>query len=197
MEMKHCKFAICAIASPLEADYLDEWTKWHKSIGVQAFYIATNGWTWDNKQEDVYTTRVDGRNKQCPYYTNFAHTMASYVDWAAFIDIDEFIRLGDKHKTVLDLAEEFKLCDSVALSWRLFGSNGLHFNGNYSVLKRFTRRQTGFNKHIKSIVNLGKLKTFGDHRRLVFGTPHFPQLQARYTLQQWTVDGRQVSGPYD
>lgn len=197
MKEKHYKFTVCAIASPLEANYIDEWIKYHKAIGVEAFCIATNDWEWKNSYEDVYIVRIDGRAAQCPYYTRFVQTMSQIVDWAAFIDIDEFIRLGDKHRTVLDLVEEFQHCDSISLSWRLFGSNGLHFDNDYSVLKRFTKRQHDFNIHVKSILNLAKLRSFGDQRRTVFMNPHFACRDSIYTLQQYTVDRRQIVGPYD
>lgn len=197
MEIKHSKFAICAIASPLEKNYLDEWVSYHKKIGVEAFFICTNGWDWDTKAEGVYTTRIDGRNKQCEYYTKFTHEMASFVDWCAYIDIDEFIKLGSRHKSVLDLVNDNPYVDSIMLNWRLFGSSGKHFDGDYSVLKRFTMRQKGFNKLLKTILNLGKLKSFGDDKRIFFRCPHYACVRAQYALNQYAVDGREVHGPCD
>ena len=197
MELTHSKFAICAIASPLEANYIDEWVKYHRSIGVETFYIATNDWTWDNGYDYVYTTRINGRSAQCPYYTKFARTMAQNVDWAAFIDIDEFIHLGSKYKSVVELVDDHHLEDCICLNWKLFGSSNQHFSGDYSVLKRFTHRQASFNQHVKSILNLKKLMSFGDIKTLVFANPHFAQQTADRVFRQWTIDKRWITGPYD
>jgi len=194
---KHCRFAICAIASPLEANYLDEWIAYHRAIGVEQFFIATNDWDWKCNLDYVCTTRINGRNKQCQYYTNFARTMAGVADWCAFIDVDEFIKLGSKQKTVLDLVHDNIYVDSIALSWKLFGSNGKHFDGEYSVLKRFIKCQDGFNKHIKTILNMKKLKSFGDDKALFFPTPHYALSIKTYGVGQWSVDGRQIHGPCD
>lgn len=41
----------------------------------------------------------------------------------------------------------------------MFGSSGLHFDGqNYSVIDRFVYRQNGYNKHVKTSLNLKLLK---------------------------------------
>ena len=55
------QFTIVAIASPLEANYLDEWIEYHKIIGVDHFFIATNNWDWKPSDPCIETIRVDGR----------------------------------------------------------------------------------------------------------------------------------------
>lgn len=55
------QFTIVAIASPLEANYLDEWIEYHKIIGVDHFFIATNNWDWKSSDPCIETIRVDGR----------------------------------------------------------------------------------------------------------------------------------------
>lgn len=145
VQLPHVKYGICAIMSPLEANYIDEWMAYHKKIGIERFFICTNDWTWNISDPAVVMTRLDGRQKQMLWYTWFTRNMGKYVDFCAFIDCDEFIKLGAKHKSFADLAEEHVFHDAFCLSWRMFGSSGLHFNGDYSVLKRFTHRQAGFN----------------------------------------------------
>ena len=197
MELPRSKFAICAIASPLEKNYLEEWIAYHKKIGVDRFFIATNDWEWECNDSSVVLAKIDGRQKQCYYYTWFARNMSSYVDWCAFIDCDEFIRLGTKHRTVHDLADENKFKDAICLSWRLFGSNGMHFSGDYNVLSRFTRRQSGFNQHIKTVLNLKKLASFGDNRSITFTTPHCATCRSCTGIISYSVDNRRIIGPYD
>jgi len=145
MELKHKKYAICAIASPLEKNYLDEWIAYHKKIGIEFFFIATNDWEWTPDDPFVAVTKADGREQQLKYYTWYVNHFSRFVDWTAFIDCDEFIKLGAKHKSIDDLIEEHKFETAIALNWRMFGSSGLHYNGENSVLKRFTHRQQGFN----------------------------------------------------
>lgn len=194
----YSEFAICAIASPLEKNYLDEWVSYHKKIGVQHFFICTNDWTWDeNKDPDVTTARLDGKSKQCGWYTWFVQNMAKYVGWCAFIDIDEFIKLGSRHKTVLDIVNDNPLVDCICLNWKLFGSSGKHFDGDYNVLSRFTRCQKGFNIHVKSILNLQKLKSFKDDKRIFFRNPHFATLSSIASLHQYSVNKREIFGAYD
>lgn len=138
-------YSICAILSPLEANYVQEWIDYHKRIGVQHFYLATNDWDYLVKDPSVSISRLDGRNVQIPYYNWCARNLVGQTKWCAFIDGDEFIRC----ESMDDLVKGHEQDDAIGLSWRLFGSSGLHFNGDYSVLRRFTKRQAGFNQHIK------------------------------------------------
>lgn len=197
----HAKYGICAIASPLEANYIDEWIAYHKKIGIERFFICTNDWTWNISDPAVVMTRLDGREKQLLWYTWFTRNMGKYVDFCAFIDCDEFIKLGAKHKSFADLAEEHLFDDAFCLSWRMFGSSGLHFNGDYSVLKRFTHRQAGFNQHIKTVLNIRKLASFKEDKVVQFANPHFARIASPYfaghDIVSYSVDGRRIYGPFD
>ena len=179
------KFSIAAIASPLEANYIQEWVDYHKRIGVEHFYIATNDWVLDTKDPAITTTRLNGRGIQSGYYTWCARNLGVQTKWCAFIDIDEFIKCD----SVSDLVKGHENDDAICLSWRLFGSSNLHFDGtDYSVLKRFTHRQSGFNKHVKSILNLQNTM----NKNPIFVNPHFA-----LNITTRSVDGRVVSGPFD
>ena len=130
-------YSIAAIASPLESNYLAEWVAYHKAIGVEHFFLATNDWNYNTKDPSVSTVRIDGRTLQLPYY-NWALThLRGATKWLAFTDCDEFIRCQNMDKLVKGHEQD----DAICLSWRMFGSSGLHFTGEYSVLKCFTKRQ--------------------------------------------------------
>ena len=200
LRKKPVGFAVCAIASPLEKNYLGEWVEYHRRIGVEKFFVATNDWTWEDPPECVEAVRVDGRAKQTPWYTWFARNKAGEADWVAFIDCDEFIRLGAGQKSVLDLVKGREGQDALALSWRMFGSSGKRFDGDYSVLKRFTMRQKGFNPHVKTVLNAKRLRENGSAAAVLFSNPHSasldrPELGA--SLDSRSVDGRRVPGPLD
>lgn len=178
------EFSIAAIASPLEANYIQEWVDYHKRIGVEHFFIATNDWVLDTDDQAITTMRLDGRGVQSGYYTWCARNLGVKTKWCAFIDIDEFIKCD----SVSDLVKGHENDDAICLSWRLFGSSGKHFDGDYSVLKRFTRRQRMFNKHVKTIVNLHN----SQEKFPVFANPHWA-----IGIQAKSVDGRNVDGPFD
>ena len=177
-------YSIAAILSPLEANYVEEWMTYHRKIGIQHFYLATNDWDFTMKCPDVEVVRIDGRAKQIPFYTWCVRNLSDKTKWCAFIDGDEFI----KCISMDDLVKGHENDDAICLSWKLFGSSGLHFNGDYSVLNRFTKRQRGFNKHVKTIVNLPNSRG----KYPVFVNPHWA-----IGIQAKSVDGRNVDGPFD
>lgn len=177
-------YSIAAILSPLEANYVEEWMSYHRKIGIQHFYLATNDWDFTMKCPDVDVVRIDGRAKQLPFYNWCVRNLVGKTKWCAFIDGDEFIKCSSMDKLVKGHEQD----DAICLSWRLFGSSGKHFNGDYSVLNRFTKRQAGFNQHVKSIVNLENTK----NKQVLFVNPHF--LLGAVTK---SVDGRIIEGPYD
>lgn len=177
-------YSIAAILSPLEANYVEEWMSYHRKIGIQHFYLATNNWDFTMKCPDVDVLRIDGRAKQLPFYTWCVRNLAGNTKWCAFIDGDEFINC----KSMDELVKGHEQDDAICLSWKLFGSSGLHFNGDYSVLNRFTKRQRGFNEHVKTIVNLPNSRG----KYPVFVNPHFA-----IGITTKSIDGRTIDGPFD
>jgi hypothetical protein len=101
---------------------------------------------------------------QIAAYNHFLETQSEYK-WAAFIDVDEFIVLK-KHKNIKNFIQDYDEFDSIGINWVLFGSNNLSYpkDSNFSVIKRFTKRQSKVNSHIKSIVKVKK--------GLKFSSPH-------------------------
>jgi hypothetical protein len=80
--------------------------------------------------------------------------------WLGMIDIDEFLVI--KESGVMPLGERLEQwaanggfnTGALVFHWAIFGSNGLQGvrDGDYSVLKRFTRRGRELNEHVKSFV---------------------------------------------
>ena len=106
----------------------------------------------------VKKIKFDGNVKQTEAYNDFLtknHTNSDWeYEWAAFLDVDEFLVLK-KHKNVKDFLHDYKDYLSVGINWVLFGNNNINeINGDYSVIRRFTKRQKGVDQHIKSIVKL-------------------------------------------
>ena len=130
------KIGICAIASPLEIPYLREWFDHHHEMGVNDFILFLNDWTafdmvefnklfWREMNNGVVKAhRLDGVAMQMPAY-NAGTNMADQhnLDWCAFIDIDEFLKIRSD-RTLEDILSEFNDISSLVLRWRLFSSGG-------------------------------------------------------------------------
>lgn len=149
------KVALVCIAKN-EDNYIQEWIDYNKKIGFDDIFIYQNDWRWSGFSENVFKIELDGKNKQLIAYNSFLNQYKDEYNWVAFFDIDEFLVLK-KHKNIKEFLTDYSDFDSIGINWVLFGNNG-HKNVNleYSVIKRFTKRQSDVNQHIKSIVRLNK-----------------------------------------
>src|ERR1700761_5176203 len=92
------RIAICAIFRD-EARYLLEWLAFHRCVGVDHFVLYDNGSTdggSDLIRQSSLASRVTlidwpGTGMQIPAYQDFCDKYAAKFDWAAIIDVDEFI----------------------------------------------------------------------------------------------------------
>jgi len=136
-----------------EENYIEEWIKYHLKIGFDDIFIYQNDWRWNGEHVNTHKLIMDGLDKQRESYNHFIQTNTKY-NWCAFLDVDEFLVLK-KHNNVKDFINEYKDFQSIGINWVLFGNNGYEkFNGNYSVINRFTKCESTPNPHIKSIVNI-------------------------------------------
>ena len=114
--------------------------------------------------------------------------MEEWIEWHRQIGIDEFLRIrGDR--TLTEILENFADCTSVAVNWRMYGSNGLEdvVNGDYSVVSRFRKCGRNLNHHVKQIVNVKKAVRQGNH----FILPHCLEIPSI------GIDGKGVFGPFN
>ena len=90
--------AVCAIAKN-EGPYFKEWIEWHRSQGVERFYIYDNEST-DGTRE-VLQPYIDSGIVEYHFFPGRKRQLAAYDDcferhrfdtrWIAVIDLDEFI----------------------------------------------------------------------------------------------------------
>lgn len=148
------KIALVCIAKN-EDNYIDEWINYHLKLGFTHIFVYANDWKYSSERNEVTVIDFPGINKQREAYADFLSKYREYYDWAAFFDVDEFLVLK-KHESISEMLNEYRFYNSLAINWVMFGDNGHESvkDGNYSLLKRFTRRQKGVNEHIKSILNL-------------------------------------------
>jgi len=135
--------AICAIVRN-ENRYLREWIEWHKSLGVEKFFIYDNGHGNDENPRDVIgddpqVVIMDWRdrdgNTQCEAYDECYREHGSEFAWMGFIDIDEFVQSEMPLPDVLNTLQ----ADVVAFSWRMMTDNGLVHYDPRPVQERFTQ----------------------------------------------------------
>ncbi len=150
------KVALVCIAKN-EDNYINEWINYHLKIGFDDIFVYKNDWDFNICRQNVFEYQLNGRNKQIESYNLFINTYKNSYDYAAFFDVDEFLVLH-KHKNIQELIKDYGDFNALAFNWVLFGNNGLEKvdNNNYSVLKRFTKRQKNVNQHVKILVNLSK-----------------------------------------
>jgi len=148
------KIALVCIAKN-EDNYIQEWCDYHLKIGFDDIFIYQNDWRTNISGNNIFKFELDGRDKQREAYKKFINDYHNQYDWAAFFDVDEFLVLK-KHKNVKDFISEFNEYNAVGINWVFFGNNDHKTinNGEYSLIKRFTKRQNGVNNHVKCIVKL-------------------------------------------
>ena len=162
--------ALVAIAKN-EDHYIDEWLQYHFNLGFTKAFVYQNNWRYagDKTQygDKVEWIEFDGEVQQLPAYNDFLFNRSEGFDFAAFIDVDEFIVLN-KDPDISTFLEDYTDEFAVGLNWKVFGDSNLDFCGQWSVLERFTWCQKGFNKHIKTILNLNR-----NQKAFHFANPHF------------------------
>jgi hypothetical protein len=156
------KVALICIAKN-EDDYVNEWIEYHKKIGFDTIFIYQNNWRWDKNIDNVIKIEFDGNVKQVESYNHFIQNYHQEYQWGLFIDVDEFLVLK-KHKNIKDLIIDYNDSNGLSINWYLFGDNNLTFTeGDFNVIKRFTKRQKNVNPHIKTLLKLSQDVRMGVH----------------------------------
>lgn len=166
-EDSNLKLAICSIFKN-EGPYILEWLAYHRTIGVDRFFIADNDSTDSGKtllealstlgliQLVKFPTPAD-RAPQLPAYEKLMKENHASADWFAFIDADEFLLPDEGNlKLVIErIVGERNTAGAIAVNWASFGSSGVKEFDPRPVIKRFQGRgekNFGVNRHYKSIV---------------------------------------------
>lgn len=154
--------AVCAIAKD-EGPYFKEWIEWHRSRGVDKFYI------YDNESTDCTRAVLEeyvreGLVEYIPF-PGYRRQLAAYDDclmrhrfdarWIAFIDLDEFI-VPVKDRTIPEFLRRFEAFPAVEINWLVYGSGGAKKRLPGTMMERFRRHSQPshvLNRHVKSIVD--------------------------------------------
>ena len=132
-----------------EAPYIVEWIAYHRAVGVDNFLIYSNGC------EDGTTEILDrldamgviqhrnndnwkGKSPQQYALDNaLLEPMVQQADWLIHIDVDEFINVRCGNGTLQDFFDRVPEATNVAMTWRLFGHNGVTQLNDSFVIDQF------------------------------------------------------------
>ncbi|WP_050930529.1 glycosyltransferase family 2 protein [Aestuariivita boseongensis] len=120
-----------------EAPYIVEWIAYHRAVGVDNFLIYTNDCS-DGTEEILQRLDQMGivqhrnndkwkGNSPQQYALNQAmkEPVVTNADWIIHIDVDEFINVRTGNGTLEDFFARVPDATNVAMTWRLFGHNGV------------------------------------------------------------------------
>jgi len=153
--MKYLSIVACVKDEALN---LVEWLDFHKSVGVEHFYIYDNGSTDHTKY--ILKSYIEAGEVTYSYNTMDMCQLACYYNaltafrdqstWMAFIDLDEFLFApgGDLKTRLKDFEGKHP---GIAVNEVFFGSNGHETRPEGGVLRNYTKRGKEINKHVKTI----------------------------------------------
>ncbi|MGC9368980.1 MAG: glycosyltransferase family 2 protein [Paracoccaceae bacterium] len=132
-----------------EGPYILEWVAYHRAIGIDNFLIYTNGCEdgtseiLDRLQEmGVLQHRNNDQwkgNSPQQYALNrsLKEEVIRNADWIIHIDVDEFINVRCGNGTLFDFFDRVPDATNVAMTWRLFGHNGVRELSDELVIEQF------------------------------------------------------------
>jgi Glycosyl transferase family 2 len=133
-----------------EAPYILEWIAYHRMIGIDNFLIYTNDCT-DGTHELLdrlqalglvqhrYNNDWKGKSpQQHALNKSLKEDLIENADWVIHIDVDEFINVRVGNGMLDDFLARVPDATNVAMTWRLFGHNGVERYDDKLVIEQFT-----------------------------------------------------------
>jgi hypothetical protein len=132
-----------------EAPYIVEWVAYHRAMGVDNFLIYTNDCT-DGTDEVLGRLQDMGilehrNNDKWKGNSPQQHALNQALkepgiqnaDWIIHIDVDEFMNVRTGNGTLDDLFAAVPDATNIAMTWRLFGHNGVTRLNDDFVIDQF------------------------------------------------------------
>ena len=171
---------VCVLATLRdEGPYILEWVAYHRSLGVEHFFIYSN----DNKDGSDALLKALAKNGIISWIENegakgnvqlkaYGHCLAANpaildFEWCALLDGDEFLCLhanGAKDLNGYLDWQEGRPVDVIALPWAIFWSSGRATWTDEPSIERFDRQSHGS----------GLGKSMFRPRKFTFSYPHHP-----------------------
>jgi hypothetical protein len=134
-----------------EAPYLLEWVAYHRLVGFDHFLVFSNDCAdgtdamLDRLAELGYLShvrndRIGPKGVQWTALDRAAsHPRVAEASWLLVADVDEFVNVRCGRGRLSDLLAGVPEADAIALTWRLFGANGVVEIEDRPVIDQFRR----------------------------------------------------------
>lgn len=168
-----------------EAPFLTEWLRFHRTVGVDHFFLYDNGST--DHPERVLAPFVEQgcvtvqpwpipfhQRAQVKAYAECVARARGRTRWLAFLDLDEFL-FSPQGVGLRSVLREFEGHPGVVVNWQVYGSSGEEVASERPVIARFTHRApTSWvrNRKIKSIVDPAAVLDVGVHHCVYRNAAH-------------------------
>ncbi len=132
-----------------ETPYIVEWIAYHRAMGVDNFLIYTNDCSdgtselLDRLQEMGVIQHRNNDNwkgnspQQYALNQSLKEPVIKNAEWIIHIDVDEFMNVRCGNGTLQDFLERVPDATNVAMTWRLFGHNGVTRLNDDLVIDQF------------------------------------------------------------
>ncbi|WP_424941928.1 glycosyltransferase family 2 protein [Aliiroseovarius crassostreae] len=132
-----------------EAPYILEWVAFHRAMGIDNFLIYTNDCSdgtseiLDHLQEMGVLQHRNNDNwkgnspQQYALNQSLKENVIKNAEWVIHIDVDEFINVRCGNGTLHDFLNRVPDATNVAMTWRLFGHNGVTVYRDDLVIDQF------------------------------------------------------------
>ncbi|HEY2809982.1 MAG TPA: glycosyltransferase family 92 protein [Rhabdochlamydiaceae bacterium] len=189
---KQYALAICAVFQN-ESFFLKEWIAFHRLMGADHFYLYNNlstddywevlepyveeglvelfHWPVETSNQKEYLTLL-----QLPVYNHALRLSKQTAQWAAFIDLDEFL-CPMRHDSLVAMLQEYRDCAGLLVNWQTFGTSHIErLSPGELIIENFIWKAPAWweiNKHVKLIVQPDYADIFKDN-------PHYCQFKEGY-----------------
>ncbi len=139
-----------------EAPYILEWVAYHRSIGFDNFLVYTNDCT-DGTDALLshlqalgiveHRTNDNWRGnspQQHALNRSLKEPLIRNAEWIAHIDVDEFVNIRTGNGTLNDFFAAVPDATNVAMTWRLFGHNGVTRHVDAPIIAQFDHAAPSF-----------------------------------------------------
>jgi hypothetical protein len=147
-----------------EEENLEEFVSYYAVLGVDHFFIYDNGSQTPvastlSRYLDMCTVIDYPKSPgQLQAYQQFIDKHSHLTEWAAFVDIDEFI-LPKRHATLKEFLQDYKDVDAIGIHWVLFGDSGHAERPDGLVIDNYLKCKRGQHPCIKTVARARKLKS--------------------------------------
>jgi len=132
-----------------EAPYILEWVAYHRAVGFDNFLIYTNDCTDGTdavlgRLQDMGILQHRNNNdwkgnspQQHALNQALKEPLIRDAEWIAHIDVDEFVNIRTGNGTLNDFFAAAPKATNIAMTWRLFGHNGVTALSGAPVIGQF------------------------------------------------------------